>query len=166
MIFFQSQRATPKIFIAQHCLGPWSLDEHTQEASCVIQVSFCHTSHSIVYCLFLNIVNIFRVTVCSMNSQKQPIYRECSGIKWAPYSLCECVTSHCVIKQSFPLNRQASLGKNEMVTMLDLNPLLTVFPLLLSFNFCVSTPLITPQVLTPIRSKFERPHSCRSVARW
>ena len=44
------------------------------------------------------------------------------------------------------VNRQASLGKNEMVTMLDLNPLLTVFPLLLSFNFCVSSPLITPQV--------------------
>ena len=44
------------------------------------------------------------------------------------------------------VTRQASLGKNEMVTMLDLNPLLTVFPLLLSFNFCVSTPLITPQV--------------------
>jgi len=64
----------------------------------------------------------YRVTVCSMNSQKQPIYRECSGIK------------------------QASLGKNEMVTMLELNPLLTVFPLLLSFNFCVSTPLITPQI--------------------
>ena len=49
--------------------------------------------------------------------------------------------------------RQASLGKNEMVTMLDLDPVLTVFPLLLSFNFCVSTPLITPQVclLTELR---------------
>jgi len=64
----------------------------------------------------------YRVTVCSMNDQKQPIYRECSGIK------------------------QASLGKNEMVTMLDLDPVVTVFPLLLSFNFCVSTPLITPQI--------------------
>ena len=59
-----------------------------------------------------------------------------------------------VVKQSFSPNRQASLGKNEMVTMLDLNPLLTVFPLLLSFNFCVSTPLITPQVPAQIRSKF------------
>jgi len=38
------------------------------------------------------------------------------------------------------------LGKNEMVTMLDLDPIMTVFPLLLSFNFCVSTPLITPQM--------------------
>jgi len=64
----------------------------------------------------------YRVTVCSMNEQKQPVYRECSGIK------------------------QASLGKNEMVTMLDLDPVVTVFPLLLSFNFCVSTPLITPQI--------------------
>ena len=35
--------------------------------------------------------------------------------------------------------------------MLDLNPLLTVFPLLLSFNFCVSTPLITPQVWTIVQ---------------
>ena len=57
-----------------------------------------------------------------MNDQKQPIYRETSGIK------------------------QASLGKNEMVTMLELDPVMTVFPLLLSFNFCVSTPLITPQM--------------------
>jgi len=65
---------------------------------------------------------VYRVTVVSMNEQKQPIYRECSGIK------------------------QASLGKNEMVTMLDLDPIMTVFPLLLSFNFCVSTPLITPQM--------------------
>jgi len=64
----------------------------------------------------------YRVTVVSMNDQKQPIYRETSGIK------------------------QASLGKNEMVTMLELDPVLTVFPLLLSFNFCVSTPLITPQL--------------------
>ena len=65
---------------------------------------------------------LFRVTVVSMNDQKQPIYRETSGIK------------------------QASLGKNEMVTMLELDPVMTVFPLLLSFNFCVSTPLITPQM--------------------
>jgi len=66
----------------------------------------------------------YRVTVVSMNDQKQPIYRETSGIK------------------------QASLGKNEMVTMLELDPVMTVFPLLLSFNFCVSTPLITPQMET------------------
>jgi hypothetical protein len=30
-------------------------------------------------------------------------------------------------------SRQASLGKNEMVTMLDLDPVLTVFPLLVIF---------------------------------
>jgi len=64
----------------------------------------------------------YRVTVVSMNDQKQPVYRESSGIK------------------------QASLGKNDMVTMLELDPVMTVFPLLLSFNFCVSTPLITPQM--------------------
>ena len=67
-------------------------------------------------------IQLHRVTVVSMNDQKQPIYRETSGIK------------------------QASLGKNEMVTMLELDPVMTVFPLLLSFNFCVSTPLITPQM--------------------
>lgn len=65
---------------------------------------------------------IYRVTVVSMNEQKQPVYRECSGIK------------------------QASLGKNESVIMLELDPIMTIFPLLLSFNFCVSTPLITPQM--------------------
>ena len=75
-----------------------------------------------MYNLFLFSFLFLRVTVVSMNDQKQPIYRETSGIK------------------------QASLGKNEMVTMLELDPVLTVFPLLLSFNFCVSTPLITPQL--------------------
>ena len=39
--------------------------------------------------------------------------------------------------------KQASLGKNESCVMLELDPVMTVFPLLLSFNFCVSTPLIS-----------------------
>ena len=30
--------------------------------------------------------------------------------------------------------------------MLELDQVMTVFPLLLSFNFCVSTPLISPQM--------------------
>jgi len=63
---------------------------------------------------------VYRVTVVSMNEQKQVVYRESSGIQ-------EC-----------------SLGKNESVSMLSLAPLNTTFPLLLSFNFCVSTPLISP----------------------
>jgi len=63
---------------------------------------------------------IYRVTVVSMNEQKQPVYRETSGIK------------------------ETKLGKNESVTMLELDPISTTFPLLLSFNFCVSTPLISP----------------------
>ena len=61
-----------------------------------------------------------RVTVVSMNDQKQSVYKETSGIQ------------------------KASLGKNECVTMLELDPISTSFPLLLSFNFCVSTPLISP----------------------
>jgi len=63
----------------------------------------------------------YRVTVASMNEQKQPTYQETSGIK------------------------QASLGKNESVTMLELDSSKTVFPLLLSFNFCVTTPLASPE---------------------
>ena len=38
--------------------------------------------------------------------------------------------------------KQASLGKNESCLMLEMDPVMTVFPLLLSFNFCVSTPLM------------------------
>ena len=30
--------------------------------------------------------------------------------------------------------------------MLEMDPVMTVFPLLLSFNFCVSTPLISPSL--------------------
>jgi len=60
----------------------------------------------------------YRVTVVSCNDQKQTIYKETSGIK------------------------QASLGKNESCLMLEMDPVMTVFPLLLSFNFCVSTPLM------------------------
>ena len=56
-----------------------------------------------------------------MNEQKQPTYQESSGIK------------------------QASLGKNESVTMLELDSTKTIFPLLLSFNFCVTTPLASPE---------------------
>ena len=82
-----------------------------------------HVSYRyMVFFMIIIYIQLHRVTVVSMNDQKQPIYRETSGIK------------------------QASLGKNEMVTMLELDPVMTVFPLLLSFNFCVSTPLITPQM--------------------
>ena len=66
--------------------------------------------------------NPYRVTVVSLNDQKQTVYRETSGIK------------------------QASLGRNGQVLMLELDPTMTVFPLLLSFNFCLSTPLISPQM--------------------
>ena len=64
----------------------------------------------------------YRVTVVSLNDQKQTVYRETSGIK------------------------QASLGRNGSCLMLEMDPNLTNFPLLLSFNFCLSTPLISPQV--------------------
>lgn len=66
----------------------------------------------------------YRVTVASLNEQKQPTYEETSGLK------------------------QASLGKNESVTMLELESSKTVFPLLLSFNFCVTTPLASPELET------------------
>ena len=42
--------------------------------------------------------------------------------------------------------KQASLGKNDSSLMLEMDPVMTVFPLLLSFNFCVSTPLISPSL--------------------
>ena len=38
------------------------------------------------------------------------------------------------------------MGKNDSSLMLEMDPVMTVFPLLLSFNFCVSTPLISPQM--------------------
>ena len=69
----------------------------------------------------------YRVTVVSLNDQKQTIYKETSGIK------------------------QASLGKNESCVMLELDPVKTVFPLLLSFNFCVSTSLISSNLQDPIQ---------------
>ena len=50
------------------------------------------------------------MTVVSLNDQKQTVYRETSGIK------------------------QASLGRNGQVLMLELDPTMTVFPLLLSSN--------------------------------
>ena len=42
--------------------------------------------------------------------------------------------------------KQASLGRNSSCLMLEMDPTMTVFPLLLSFNFSLSTPLISPQV--------------------
>ena len=70
----------------------------------------------------------YRVTVVSLNDQKQTIYKETSGIK------------------------QASLGKNESCVMLELDPVKTVFPLLLSFNLCVSTFSSAATCRTPARS--------------
>ena len=67
----------------------------------------------------------YRVTVVSLNDQKQTIYKETSGIK------------------------KASLGKNESCVMLELDPVKTVFPLLLSFNLCVSTSLISSNLQDP-----------------
>jgi len=65
----------------------------------------------------------YRVTVLSLNDQKQRIYEECSGVK------------------------QVTLSLNESVEILTLDPVLTLFPLSLSFNFCLSTPLIQPDQL-------------------
>merc|ERR1719495_2023470 len=64
----------------------------------------------------------YRVTVVSLNDQKQTVYSETSGLK------------------------QASLGRNSSCLMLEMDPTMTVFPLLLSFNFSLSTPLISPQM--------------------
>jgi len=59
----------------------------------------------------------YRVTVVSLNDQKQKIYEETSGIK------------------------QKSLALGQTTELLLLDPVLTVFPLYLSFSFVVSSPL-------------------------
>lgn len=166
---FQIRMFTIKIFVAQHCLGPWSFDKHTQEASCVIQVGniIYHTSKafSLVYYILctLSTANLFRVTVCSMNSQKQPIYRECSGIKWAPYLLKECVTLN---------DLSPSTGKLAWARM-RWWPCWTWTPCSPSSPSSSPSTSVSPHPWSPprcqptqIRSKFECPPSCRSVARW
>jgi len=65
----------------------------------------------------------YRVTVLSLNEQKQRIYEESSKVK------------------------QATLALNQTVEVLMLDPVQTVFPLSLSFNFCLNTPLISPEVI-------------------
>jgi len=70
-----------------------------------------HSSRNIAY----------RVTVLSLNDQKQRIYEESSGLK------------------------HISLALNESVDVLLLDPVQVVFPLSLSFNFCLSTPLMSPR---------------------
>lgn len=60
----------------------------------------------------------YRVMVLSVNDQKQPIYQEGTGIT------------------------EVTLSDNEVVTVLELDPVQAVFPLSLSFNFCVVTPLV------------------------
>ena len=82
----------------------------------------------------------YRVTVVSLNDQKQTIYKETSGNIRHFKSLTRFFTL------SFPGIKQASLGKNDSSLMLEMDPVMTVFPLLLSFNFCVSTPLISPSL--------------------
>ena len=82
----------------------------------------------------------YRVTVVSLNDQKQTIYKETSGNTRRFKSLTWFFTL------AFPGIKQASLGKNDSSLMLEMDPVMTVFPLLLSFNFCVSTPLISPSL--------------------
>ena len=63
-------------------MKPWQA--HTRNVMCHIgQLLIIISKH----CISFTTENLLRVTVCSMNSQKQPIYRECSGIKWAPFLL-------------------------------------------------------------------------------
>ena len=64
----------------------------------------------------------YRVSVVSLNSQKQITYKANSGIK------------------------SASLGRNQTHEILTLERKKAVFPLLLSFNFAVTTPLQTKKV--------------------
>ena len=84
---------------------------------------------------------VYRVTVASMNDQKQATYRASSGKKQVIDIHPIYVSYYNIVLFMF----QATLGKNESVTMLDLDPTLAVFPLLLSFNFCVTTPLALPE---------------------
>ena len=127
---------------AQYCLGPRGLDQHSQETPRVLQV-LLSTSHWTHY--DPNLIQGDRVQYEQSEAADLPrVFRDkVSNLNFLEFT----ILTHAEFTIMFSLvNRQASLGKNEMVTMLDLNPLLTVFPLLLSFNFCVSTPLITPQV--------------------
>ena len=82
----------------------------------------------------------YRVTVVSLNDQKQTIYKETSG------NLRHFKSLTWFFTLSVPGIKQASLGKNDSSLMLEMDPVMTVFPLLLSFNFCVSTPLISPSL--------------------
>lgn len=59
----------------------------------------------------------YRVSVFSLNDQKQIIYKETSGIQ------------------------TVSLGRNASQPLLRVDPSKATFPLLLSFNFAVTTPL-------------------------
>jgi len=63
----------------------------------------------------------YRVTVASLNDQKQKIYEETSGIK------------------------QKSLAIGQSAELLLLDPVLTVFPLYLSFSFVACSPLENQQ---------------------
>ena len=119
---------------AQYSLGPRSLNQHSQGTPRVIQV-LLSSSHGTHY--DPNLIQGDRVQYEQSEAADLPrVFRDkVSNLNFLEFTIMFSL-----------VNRQASLGKNEMVTMLDLNPLLTVFPLLLSFNFCVSTPLITPQV--------------------
>ena len=149
---------------AQYSLGPRSLDQHSQETPRVLQV-LLSTSHETHYDPNLiqgdrvqyeqseaaDLPRVFRDKVSNLNFLEFTILFSLVT-KWVLWIFWNSkfvfsLVPHAEFTIMFSLvNRQASLGKNEMVTMLDLNPLLTVFPLLLSFNFCVSPPLITPQV--------------------
>ena len=82
----------------------------------------------------------YRVTVVSLNDQKQTIYKETSG------NLQSTKNFDMGLNPSITGIKQASLGKNDSSLMLEMDPVMTVFPLLLSFNFCVSTPLISPSL--------------------
>ena len=64
---------------------------------------------------------MYRVTVVSLNEQKQVIYKETSGIQ------------------------SVSLNRNTVHELLKIDSLLATFPLLLSFNFAVTTPMAAEQ---------------------
>ena len=82
----------------------------------------------------------YRVTVVSLNDQKQTIYKETSGNNLVYFKRLMSIFN------PFVGIKQATLGKNDSSLMLEMDPVMTVFPLLLSFNFCVSTPLISPSL--------------------
>ena len=131
---------------AQYSLWPRSLDQHSQETPRVLQVLLSirqYETHD------PNLIQGDRVQYEQSEAADLPrvFWDKVSYLKFLEFTIMFSHVPHAGFKLMFSLvTRQASLGKNEMVTMLDLNPLLTVFPLLLSFNFGVSTPLITPQV--------------------